>query len=153
MKPDIEYEVMLLGRHLAWVSGGISGTARPDRLDRSAYTLLSRMEVQGPMTIAELADAFGLDQSTLNRQTAAMTRAGLVERIPDPDGGLARKFRVTARGAERLAADRDTNRAATAKVVAGWTEQEVAGFATALRRFNTDVERLSGRPWPRPDQG
>lgn len=53
------------------------------------------------MSIGQLSDAFGLDASTLNRQTAAMLRGNLVERIADPDGGIARKFRITAEGERR----------------------------------------------------
>src|SRR3546814_7701093 len=75
-------------------------------LDRSAYTLLTRLVMEGPMSIGQLSEAFGLDASTLNRQTAAMMRDGLVERIPDPEGGLARKFLVTESGRKRLDRER-----------------------------------------------
>lgn len=34
--------------------------------------------------------------------------------------------------------------------MADWPEEDIATFAACLRRFNTGVERLSGRPWPRP---
>ncbi|MCP9948511.1 MarR family winged helix-turn-helix transcriptional regulator [Actinomadura madurae] len=67
-------------------------------LERSAYILLSRVRIEGPMSIRQLSEAFDLDPSTLNRQTSAMLRAGLVERIPDPEGGIARKFRITSEG-------------------------------------------------------
>lgn len=36
------------------------------------------------------------------------------------------------------------------KVMADWPDQDIAAFASYLRRFNTDIERLAGRPWPRP---
>ena len=99
----IEQEMMTLGRHASL--GAIGDCARQPvagRLERSAYILMSRIEASGPLSIGQLADAFGLDTSTINRQTAAMLRAGLVERIPDPDGGLARKFRITPEGLTRL---------------------------------------------------
>lgn len=82
---EVEYEQMLLSRHTFLNKGG--GRRKDGVLERSAYILLSRIRVQGPMSIGELSEAFGLDASTLNRQTAAAMRAGLVERIPDPDGG------------------------------------------------------------------
>ncbi|GAA2122926.1 MarR family winged helix-turn-helix transcriptional regulator [Actinomadura napierensis] len=139
----LEYEQMLLSRHelLRHRSGA---------LDRSAYVLLSRIRIQGPMSISELSEAFGLDSSTLNRQTAAAMRSGLVERIPDPEGGIARKFRITAKGAGMLDQERDAIISGLDKVMADWTDEDIAAFTAYLRRFNTDIERLSGRPWPRP---
>lgn len=138
---------MVLGRHMTPVR------RRADvenHLDRSAYTLLSRLQVQGPMSIGELSEAFGLDASTLNRQTAAMVRSGLVERIADPDGGLARKFRVTREGQERLSADRAENVHGLQLVLQDWPDDDVALLAELLQRFNADIERRDGRAWPRP---
>jgi DNA-binding MarR family transcriptional regulator len=143
----IEYETMVLGRHSLATSrarreGGL--------LERSAYILLSRLRVEGPMSIRQLSEAFDLDPSTLNRQTSAMLRGGLAERIPDPEGGIARKFRVTAEGERRLDAERGQIVAGIDKIMADWTPDEVGSFAAFLQRFNTDIERLAGRPWPRP---
>lgn len=141
----VEMETMLLARHihLRSRSSGI-------QLDRSAYVLLSRIHLEGPMSIGQLSEAFSLDASTLNRQTAAMMREGLIERIPDPDGGIARKFQVTAEGARKMEADRAFGVAGLDRVLENWTAEEVADFVEMLKRFNTDIERLDGRPWPRP---
>ncbi|WP_211267272.1 hypothetical protein [Nonomuraea candida] len=79
-------------------------------------------------------------------------RAGLAERIPDPEGGIARKFRLTEEGKRYLDAERARNISGLEKVLAGWTAEEVTEFAAYLRRFNTDIERLGGRSWPRPDR-
>ncbi|MFJ6569700.1 MarR family winged helix-turn-helix transcriptional regulator [Streptomyces sp. NPDC091292] len=145
---DLEYEQMLLSRHgLVRHQGG-----RPQHstLERSAYILLSRIRIQGPMSIGELSEAFNLDASTLNRQTAAAMRSGLVERIPDPEGGMARKFRITDEGARILDEERRHTVASLDRVMADWADEDIAAFATYLRRFNMDIERLGGRPWPRP---
>ncbi|WP_243058269.1 MarR family winged helix-turn-helix transcriptional regulator [Nocardioides sp. SR21] len=143
---ELERETTLLGRYLM-PHRRFSGSE--ERLERSAYTLLTRINAQGPMSIGELSDALGLDVSTLNRQTAAMTKAGYVERVPDPEGGLARKFRLTEVGADRLESDRHANMAGLRRVLVDWTDGDVDTFAALLRRFNTDIERLDGRPWPR----
>lgn len=145
----VEFETMLLGRHMMMQS------PHPRRavghLDASAYTLLSRISVEGPMSIGELSAAFGLDASTLQRQTAAMLREGLVDRIPDPDGGMARKFRMADEGARRLRLHREENIGGLGRIVADWSPEDVAEFAGWLQRFNNDIERLSGRLWPRPE--
>jgi DNA-binding MarR family transcriptional regulator len=142
---QVEYEQMLLGRHaLVHHRKGGGGP------ERSAYILLSRLRVQGPMSIGELSDAFGLDASTLNRQTAAAVGAGLAERIPDPSGGMARKFRTTDQGVRWLDEKREQTVRSLDLVMAEWEDRDVAAFAAYLKRFNTDIERLGGRPWPRP---
>ncbi|MEW2162757.1 MarR family transcriptional regulator [Streptomyces sp. NPDC007084] len=145
---EVEYEQMLLSRHGLMRQKG--ARTKDSVLERSAYVLLSRIRVQGPMSIGELSDAFGLDASTLNRQTAAAMRAGLVDRIPDPDGGMARKFRITDEGARLLDQERQGLISALDQVMADWSESDIAAFASYLRRFNTDIERIGGRPWPRP---
>lgn len=144
----IEHETMLLSRYSVMVASGAGDDG--GRLERSAYILLSRVRAEGPMSIRQFSDAFGLDPSTLNRQTSAMTRAGLLERIPDPDGGIARKFRITAEGERRLDEHRDAIIAGLDKILAEWEPDDLAAFAAFLKRFNTDIERLAGRPWPRP---
>lgn len=141
----VEFETMLLGRYsLAGVSrrGGL--------LDRSAYIVLHRVRMQGPMSVGELSDAFGLDTSTLHRQTTVMMGAGLIERIPDPDGGMARKFCITEEGVARLEEVRERNIRALGRALADWSDDDVARFARYLRRFNTGLESLDQRPWPRP---
>lgn len=143
---ELERETTLLSRYLM-PQRRYAGSE--DRLERSAYTLLSRIDAQGPMSIGELSDALRLDVSTLNRQTAAMTKAGNLERVPDPEGGLARKFRLTAVGAERLESDRQANMAGLRRVLVDWSDGDVDAFAALLRRFNTDIERVDRRPWPR----
>ncbi|GGV25051.1 transcriptional regulator [Kitasatospora herbaricolor] len=145
---EVEYEQMLLSRHGLPGQGG--GRRRDGLLERSAYILLSRIRVQGPMSIGELSEAFDLDVSTLNRQTTAARRAGLVERIPDPAGGMARKFRITEEGVRMLDEERAWTIRALDRVMADWTDEDIAVFAACLRRFNAGIERLGGRPWPRP---
>ncbi|QAY72477.1 MarR family transcriptional regulator [Agromyces protaetiae] len=145
--PQVEYETMLLSRHLIAIRPRRNAE---ERLDRSAYLLLSRIGIDGALSIGELSDAFGLDASTLNRQTAALVRAGFAERIPDPDGGIARKFRITDKGALALDEERTANVAAVGRILDGWEPDEVAEFAAYLHRFNTGIERIDRRPWPRP---
>ena len=103
------------------------------------------------MSIGQLADAFQLDVSTVNRQTGTLLRGDLVERIPDPEGGLARKLRVTALGVERLTAERDRRRTSLARLLEDWTPEDLSRFGEALTRFNREVEDQDGRPWPREE--
>jgi DNA-binding MarR family transcriptional regulator len=143
----IEFETLVLMRQLAPTRRAADGKPH---LDRSAYTLLTRLVMEGPMSIGQLSEAFGLDASTLNRQTAAMMREGLVERIPDPEGGLARKFLVTESGRKQLDRERRGNVNGLKRVLAEWPEADVEQLASLLHRFNLDIEEREGRHWPRP---
>ncbi|MER6563781.1 MarR family transcriptional regulator [Streptomyces sp. NPDC001027] len=145
---EVEYEQMLLSRHTFLNQRG--GRRKNSVLERSAYVLLSRIRVQGPMSIGELSDAFGLDASTLNRQTAAAMRARLIERIPDPEGGMARKFRLTDEGLRLLDMEREGIIEILDQVMHDWSDDDIAAFAGYLRRFNNGIEAIGGRPWPRP---
>ncbi|MGW4496841.1 MarR family winged helix-turn-helix transcriptional regulator [Streptomyces sp. NPDC004376] len=129
----------------------VAEPARDGGGDRSAYLLLSRIDTQGPMSIGQLTDAFGLDTSTVNRRTTALLRAGLAERVPDPEGGIARKPRITDEGERRLTADRETSRSFLRQVVADWSEDEVRELENVLLRFNRSAEALEERLWPRPE--
>ncbi|MFH8487626.1 MarR family winged helix-turn-helix transcriptional regulator [Streptomyces longisporoflavus] len=144
----VEIEHMILGRHQF---GGDNRRRQEDRLERSTYIILSRVRAQGPMSIGQLSDAFRLDASTLNRQTAGAVKAGLLDRIPDPEGGMARKFRLTSEGERRLDVEREAHVSGLDKVFEDWPAKDVEIFARYLQRFNTSIERLSGRPWPRSD--
>ena len=143
---EVAYEHLLLSRH----TSGLGGSTRVMPLERSAYILLTRLSHEGPMSLGQLKDAFQLDISTLHRQTTAMMLAGLLERIPDPDGGMARKFKVTETGFRKLDEQRATVRDAMDQLLSEWSEEDVAAFAGYLRRFNVDIENRLGAPWPHP---
>jgi DNA-binding MarR family transcriptional regulator len=142
----LDLELTLLSRYELLPGNDRTGQGL---LDRSAYLVLSRLEVQQPMSLRELADAFNVDVSTINRQTAALLRQGLVERIPDPAGGIARKLRPAPDGLARLARDRAYCQGRLAEVIADWAEDDRRTFLRLLRRFNLDVETRQGTPWPR----
>ncbi|WP_221775575.1 MarR family winged helix-turn-helix transcriptional regulator [Pseudonocardia petroleophila] len=144
----IERELMLIGRHhLSPVH-----TKVPGALDRSAYVVLSRLEAGGPLTARGIADALTLEISTVTRQVGAMRRAGLVERIPDPDGGPAHLLRPTGAGRRRLAADRAAYRGGIGRVLEDWSDHDRAQLRDVLRRLNEDIEARQAQPWPRPDR-
>ncbi|MEE6282319.1 MarR family winged helix-turn-helix transcriptional regulator [Georgenia sunbinii] len=144
----VEYEAMVFGRHLT----SLPGRSRRSQgvLDTSAYTLLALLQVGGPASIRQLSAITGLDASTLNRQTAALLRDHYAERIPDPDGGVARKFRITGTGERALEEERAASREALAALTADWTEADRVALGSLLGRLNRAVEQRSGRAWPRP---
>ncbi|MGW0178490.1 MarR family winged helix-turn-helix transcriptional regulator [Nocardia sp. NPDC003345] len=122
----------------------------PFQLDRSAYLILTRLQLGHPLSLRELAEAFGLDVSTINRQVAAMLDQDLVERVPDPDGGVARKVRPSEKGLRLFEADLALQRHGVDRVLTDWPDSEVDQLVRLLEQFNEGVEGLARHPWPRP---
>jgi DNA-binding MarR family transcriptional regulator len=140
----VEVELSLLARHHLH-----SSQHSPERLlDRSGYHLLSRLEL-GPLNLKQLAEAFRLDPSTVNRQVNALLRAGLVERARDPDGAVARVLRPTEAGLDLLHRDRRILQEQVGRVLADWSTAETDELHRMLEKLNTSIEALEGRPWPR----
>ena len=139
------YENMLLSRV---ATQGVP-YKRGSVLDRSATILLARLKASGPMSVAELAEAFGLDISTVHRQLAAAMKNGLIEKIDDPNNGPAKLHRATDEGLSLLSEEFAGRAQATAEVTRGWTDEEVAEFVRLMRKFNMDIEVVRGHSWPR----
>lgn len=46
--------------------------------------------------------------------------------------------------------DRSANLRIITDLLAEWAPEDVERFAETLRRYNGEIEKLEGRPWPRP---
>lgn len=143
----LSYETMLSSRYALY---NAPPHGRQWTLDRSAALLLSRLEVEDPLTISELASALALDISTVHRQVAAAMKAGLIERIDDPAGGPARKHQPTELGLERLHQEFSSRDQLLGLITEQWPPQDLDTFLNLLTRFNQDLETLRGTQWPRP---
>lgn len=139
----LEVELSLLARH------HLHGHADGRQLDRSGYHLLGRLAL-GPLTLKRLAAAFRLDPSTVNRQVGALLRAGLVERIADPEGSSGRALRPTRKGRAMLRHDRELLRRQVGDLLDDWDRRDVDRLRALLERFNRTIESREGRDWPRP---
>lgn len=144
-----EHLLEAISRELNLISRGHLASRARGILERSAYLLLNRIDATGPMTARELADALQLEISTVTRQIAAMLRENVVERIPDPAGGLASKLRITPTGEAHLTADRELYRTSLAQVVTNWPDEKCEDLYRLLRALNESIEQLQGTPWPR----
>ncbi|GAB3259144.1 MarR family winged helix-turn-helix transcriptional regulator [Kineosporia babensis] len=142
----IAFEQVLLHRY------ALSPVNRPGHLDRSIFIILSRIHDQGPMTIGELSAAFGLDVSTLNRQTASALRQGLLERLPATNECIARRFGLTPAGQSALDSQHEIVVAVLDQVMSTWSDHDVTEFGCYLERFNLELEKRTGRHWPRHPQ-
>ena len=141
----MQYELMLISRYQLRPSHKDEPT-----MDRSAYVLLSRLELATPMTIKELAHALRLDISTVHRQLGALLRTGHVAYVAGVAGEVARRIAPTPAGRAALIDTRASYEDGLNSVVADWPEERQRQFTALLREFNQGVETMEDAPWPRP---
>ncbi|MFE2726245.1 MarR family winged helix-turn-helix transcriptional regulator [Kitasatospora sp. NPDC059327] len=133
---QLQYQLAVFARRMEQVrsSDGVGA------LDRAAYLLLDRLERHGPANVKALADALGVDSSTVTRQVAPLVAAGLVGRVQDPADRRAVRLALSPIGARRLAEVRAGRAELARRLVADWPPEEQHVFCALLARFNHSME-------------
>ncbi|MFE9556568.1 MarR family winged helix-turn-helix transcriptional regulator [Streptomyces sp. NPDC006692] len=131
----LQHQVAVFARRAEQTRLGGVGQVR-NSMDRAAYLLLNRLDLEGPMGVKALAAGMGIDSSTVTRQVAPLVDTGLVRRTSHPEDGRAVVLQLTPRGRARLEEVRSSRRELMAQVTDGWTEQERESFCSLLTRFN-----------------
>ncbi len=123
-------------------------------LNRSGHWVLARLAECAPARLSEVAEALGLDVSTVSRQVRDLVAAGLLTKVPDPADGRAALLGLTPQGAAVLEAVSTSRRAALAVAVAGWSDAERGALADGLTRLAADLHGPTARPDTDPaDEG
>jgi DNA-binding MarR family transcriptional regulator len=112
-------------------------------LDRASYLILRHLDVAGPQNVSALAAALHLDGSTVTRQVAALVRAGLVTRGPDPQDRRGAVIAATPTGLDRMSAVRKAREELYAQMLATWSEEDRRTLATLLHRLNESMEEFA----------
>ena len=95
---------------------------------------------------AELAKQLGVDRTVMVYLVDDLERAGLVERLPDPNDRRSRLIRATEDGLDRLAATQTAISAAESELLATLTADEQKSLREMLRevaRHQLDPASLS----------
>ena len=111
-------------------------------LDRSAYGIMCQLADDGPHRLGALAQAFGLDPSTITRQVQALEEAQLAVRRTDPSDRRASLLDLTDEGRQALEQTRAFRRERLRLVLTEWSADERADFARLLAKFNHSVDQL-----------
>ena len=112
-----------------------AGRMHPE-LSLVSYTLLGHLEEGEGGRATDLAAHYGLDKSTISRQVAALERAGLIERRPDPADLRVQGLYLTDAGRRILAQVTESRRGAFRERLDGWAEADLERFAAYLVRYN-----------------
>lgn len=115
---------------------GISGV----RCEQAGALVLHRLELLGPVRLTDLANALGLDPSSVSRQVSALERAGWVAREKDPQDLRAQRLVLTPKGLDVVEVVRTARQEALARLTPGWSVQEVDDLTSRLARLNHDLE-------------
>jgi DNA-binding MarR family transcriptional regulator len=130
------HEVRVLWREVTRLSfpGGVSGLA-----------VLHLIDQEGAVRVSDLAACGHVGVSTMSRQVAELTTAGLVERDLAPGDARAHLVRITDAGRAELTRARTAVLERLAPALDGWTEPELAELERQLTRLTHDLAALSGR--------
>ncbi|MFJ8869565.1 MULTISPECIES: MarR family transcriptional regulator [unclassified Streptomyces] len=131
----LQHQVAVFARRAEQTRLGGVGQVR-NSMDRAAYLLLNRLDVEGPMGVKALAAGMGIDSSTVTRQVAPLVDTGLVKRTSHPEDGRAVVLQLSPRGQARLDEVRASRRELMSQVTDGWSEEERDTFCALLTRFN-----------------
>lgn len=79
----LQHQVAVFARRAEQTRLGGVGQAR-NSMDRAAYLLLNRLDLEGPMGVKALAGGMGIDSSTVTRQVAPSSTPAWSSAPPTP---------------------------------------------------------------------
>jgi DNA-binding MarR family transcriptional regulator len=98
--------------------------ARAVGLDPGAFPVLHHLASAGPSRQGALAEALGLDASTVSRQVRTLVDEGLLSATRDPQDGRATVLAISQAGREQLVDRLRAHRASLQAATAAFTGQE-----------------------------
>jgi DNA-binding MarR family transcriptional regulator len=140
---DVEHELSTLFRRARSSQMLLARRVHPE-MDAAGYALISQIELGtasgGPgVRASDVAQALGLDKSTVSRGLTHLESLGLIERVEDPDDGRARLLRLTTTGAAGFNAMRIQRQTEFRAILARWDTPDLAALANLLARLNSDL--------------
>jgi DNA-binding MarR family transcriptional regulator len=104
---------------------------------------LLHVDRQGPLRLAELAEAEGLNPTMLSRMVSELVEAGLLERSSDPGDRRAAWVQATEAGADLARRMRSERTQAVLSALDGLSGSERRSVLAALPALERLAERLS----------
>ncbi|GAA1717967.1 MarR family winged helix-turn-helix transcriptional regulator [Kribbella sp. NPDC056951] len=139
---DIEQQLSALFRRARSASMMMARRVHPD-MDAAGYALISQIEFMGGAGVgvraSDVAQALGLDKSTVSRGITQLETLGLLERVGDPDDGRARLLKLTELGAERFGALRAQRQLEFRAIFNRWNTEDLSDLGRLLGRLNGDL--------------
>ncbi len=112
----------------------------------SGLAVLNLADQKGDLRVSDLAACAHVGVSTMSRHVTELTTAGLLERVLGPGDGRTHMVRLTDKGRAEIEQARATVTARLARLLDGWTEDDVDHLAGQLDRLIHDLAAISGSP-------
>jgi DNA-binding MarR family transcriptional regulator len=107
----------------------------PSGLLVTQFSLLRKVSAVGDIALGELAEAAGMEQSTLTRNIRPLLRDGYVRMSARPEDRRTRVVALTAKGRAALARALPLWRSTQKRIIARVGDEAWASMADALRRL------------------
>jgi len=122
----------------------------PQHTEWAAHQLLEQISGNESVRAVYLAECLAADPSTISRHVAALVKAGLVERRPDPEDGRASLLACTAAGQHLVERHRAQRRDALRTLLSEFSADELSALSNLLPRFAACIEEQPAGP-PSPN--
>ena len=109
----------------------------------TGYSILSRLDDEGPLSIGKLAERLGMERTTCTREVAPLIAAGLVEGVVGSDR-RRRLMRLTSLGVRQRAEAYPLWEQVQRMVADEFGQADVADLLARLTRLREGSDRLSG---------
>src|SRR6059058_217016 len=103
-----------------------------ERMQRARKKLLQAIAGREPATLGDVAKALGRGAPAVSRSVDTLVRAGLVERMQDPDNRRRLALRLTEAGRERLAQHHSASGSALTMKLARLAHSELRAVERAI---------------------
>ena len=136
--------VIRLRRVVLRLARQLNAASADEGLTPTQASVLGITIARGPLSLAELLEAEGLNPTMLSRVVGKLDSFGLIRRLRDPDDSRAARVEVTPEGRrtyQRIAAQRA---AIISECVAGLARDQEAALVAALPALENLAEDLRG---------
>ncbi|CAG4934850.1 MarR family winged helix-turn-helix transcriptional regulator [Acidithrix sp. C25] len=135
---DLDFALSRLGRSLRKIKIPSSFLNRD--IDMNTFWQLSPLRSGVPLRPSEIANAIGLDSSTVSRALQKLEAQGLIERRIDPSDARAHLIALSAEGATVLEIVGNARREKIATVLSHWDKEEISTLLFYLTRLIEELE-------------
>jgi DNA-binding MarR family transcriptional regulator len=122
----------------------------PVQVTMVQHRVLVLLAGHGTLTVSEIADLLGVDQSNASRHCARLEKLGVLDRSRSAQDGRVVEVRLTSAGRGLIGSVTDSRRREIAKVLARMPEDEVQAAVAAFRSFNDAAQEPADRDWMPP---